>query len=209
MQTLWQDLRYGARMLWKKPGFTLIAALTLALGVGANTAIFSVVNAVLIRALPYGDADRLVMVWEKSQRRDQNVINLGNFFDWKARNNVFEDMAAFADFRTNLTGSGDPVELPAQIATGNLFAVLGVQAMLGRTFTPEDGQPGKDNVVVLSHGLWQRQFGGDPRVIGRKLILNNNENIVIGVLPPGFKWHIQGNSITNQAAELWAPWCIT
>lgn len=212
MQTfwpLWQDVRYGLRMLAKQPGFTLVAVLTLALGIGANTAIFSVVNAVLLEALPYGNADRLVMVWEKSQRRAQNVINLGNFFDWKAQSNSFADMAAFADFRTNLTGSGEPIELPAQVCTDNLFNVLGVQPILGRTFTPADGKEGATNVVVLSYGLWQRRFGGDPQVVGRKLILNNNENTVIGVLPPDFKWHIIGNSITSQPAELWAPWAIS
>lgn len=209
MQTLLQDLRYGTRMLVKNPGFTLVVVLTLALGIGANTAIFSVINAVLLRALPYRDADRLVTVWEKSQRREQNVINLGNFFDWKTQNTVFEDMATFADFRTNLTGSGEPVELPAQIATDNLFTVLGVTPMLGRGFKPEDAVQGQDNVVVLSYGLWQRQFGGDQNIIGRKLILNNSENIVIGVLPPDFKWHIQGNSLTSQPAELWTPWVIS
>jgi putative ABC transport system permease protein len=208
MQTFIQDLRYGARTLLKQPGFTLIAVLTLALGIGANTAIFSVVNAVLLRALPYANAEQLVMVWEKSQRREQNVINLGNFFDWQAQNTSFADMAAFADFRTNLTGSGDPVELPAQIATDNLFNVLGVTPVLGRTFTPEDAKPGQDSVVVLSYGLWQRQFGSDPNIVGRKLILNNSENTVIGVLPPAFKWHIQGNSLTSQPAELWTPWAV-
>ena len=209
MGRLWQDLRYGVRMLWKQPGFTLVAVLTLALGIGANTAIFSVVNAVLLRALPYHEAERLVTVWEKSQRREQNVINLGNFFDWKAQNTVFTDLAAFVDIRTNLTGSGEPVEVPAQAATDNLFTVLGVAPVLGRSFTPEDAKPGQDNVVILSYGLWQRQFGGDPQIIGRKLILNNSENTVIGVLPPDFKWHIQGNSLTSQAAELWMPWAIS
>ena len=209
MQTLWQDLRFGARMLLKQPGFTLVAVLTLALGIGANTAIFSVVHAVLLEALPYHDADRLVMVWERSQRGVQNVINLGNFFDWKTQSTSFADMAAFADYRTNLTGDGEPVEVPAQICTDNLFNVLGVQPVLGRTFTPDDGKQGAPNVVVLSYGLWQRRFGGDAAVIGRKIILNNSENTVIGVLPVDFKWHITGNSLTNQPAELWAPWTIT
>ncbi|MBI1762097.1 MAG: ABC transporter permease [Acidobacteria bacterium] len=205
----WQDVRYGLRMLTKQPGFTLIAVLTLALGIGANTAIFSVVNAVLLEALPYRAADRLVMVWEKSQRTVQNTINLGNFFDWKEQSQSFEDMAAFADFRTNLTGNGEPIEIPAQICTDNLFNVLGVQPALGRTFTADDGKQGAADVVVLSYGLWQRRFGGDPQIIGRKIILNNNENTVIGVLPASFKWHIIGNSLTNQPAELWSPWSIS
>ena len=204
-----QDLRYGARMLMKHPGFTVIAVLTLALGIGANTAIFSVVNAVLLEALPYRDADRLVMVWERSQRRAQNVINLGNFSDWKAQATSFGDMAAFADSRANLTGDGEPLEVPAQVCTDNLFKVLGVQPVLGRAFTPDEGKEGRNNVALLSHGLWQRRFGGDPGVVGRKILLNNNENTVIGVLPPDFKWHIIGNSTTNQPAELWTPLVIT
>src|SRR5215813_14084575 len=114
MQTLLQDLRFGARTLMKQPGFTMIAALTLALGIGANTAIFSVVNTVLIRSLPYAQAERLVTVWEKAQGSEQNQINIGNFLDWKAQNSVFTDMAAFADSRTNLTSDGEPEEIPSQ-----------------------------------------------------------------------------------------------
>ncbi|MDX2044539.1 MAG: ABC transporter permease [Acidobacteriota bacterium] len=209
MQTLWQDLRYGARTLFKQPGFTLIAVITLALGIGATTAIFGVFNAVLLEALPYRDAERLTMIWERSQRRAQNTINLGNFFDWKTQSASFEDMAAFADIRTNLTSDGEPIEVPGQICTDNLFNVLGVRPLLGRTFTPDDGKEGGNNVVVLSYGLWQRRYGGDPQVVGRKITLNNNENTVIGVLPVDFNWHITGNSLTNQPAELWAPWAIT
>ena len=115
MQSLWQDVRYGARMLLKNPGVTLVAIIALTLGIGANTAIFSVVNAVLLRPLPYGDAGRLVTVWEKKEgKRPQNVINLGNFFDWKEQNRVFEDMAAFFDLTFNLTNDGEPEEIPAQ-----------------------------------------------------------------------------------------------
>ncbi len=209
MQTLWQDMRYGARMLLKKPGFTLIAALTLSLGIGANTAIFSVVNAVLIRSLPYGQAERLVTVWEKTRSNEQNHINIGNFLDWKAQNNVFADMAAFADTRTNLTSDGEPEEISAQRATDNLFSVLGVNPMLGRAFTPDDSKQGQNNVVVISYGLWQRRFGGDPNIIGRKVLLMNFENTIIGVAPPDFKWHIRKNSLTGKAAEIWTPLLFT
>jgi len=205
MQTLLQDLRYGARMLMKKPGFTLIAVLTLALGIGANTAIFSVVNAVLIRSLPYAQAERLVTVWEKTRMSEQNQINIGNFLDWKAQNNVFTDVAAFADARAILTGEGEPEEIPAQRVTDNLFSVLSANAMLGRTFSPDDSKPGQNNVIVISYGLWQRRFGGDPNVIGRKALLGNFENTIIGVMPPDFKWHIRKNSLTGKAAELWTP----
>jgi predicted permease len=209
MDTLWQDLRYGVRMLIKSPGFTAVAVLTLALGIGANTAIFSVTNAVLLRALPYRDADRLVIVWETNQRTEQNTISPANFFDWQVQNSVFEGMAAFNDTRNSLSGDGEPEEVPGQITTDNLFSVLGVNAMLGRTFTPEDGKPGQNNVVVISYGLWQRRFGGDPNVIGRKVILNAVEHTVIGVLPPDVRWHVRKNSQTGRAAELWKPWAIT
>src|ERR1700730_18620336 len=133
MNQLFHDLRYGARMLVKNPLVTLVAVITLALGIGANTAIFSVVNAVLLRVLPYGDGDRLVIVWENNRRPDgksENVINLGNFYDWKEQNRVFEDMAAFFDLTANLTGNGEPEEVPAQIATPNLFSLLEVSAIL-------------------------------------------------------------------------------
>jgi putative ABC transport system permease protein len=204
---MFQDLRYGVRLLLKAPGFTIVAVLTLALGIGANSAIFSVVNAVLLRALPYREADRLVTVWEKNQTNEQNTISPANFFDWQAQNHVFAGLAAFTDTPTIL-GDGVPEAVPGQRTTDNLFSVLGVNALLGRTFTPEDSKPGQNNVVVLSYGLWQRRFGGDVNVIGRKVLLNAADYVVIGVLPPDFKWHVRKNSQTGQAAELWAPWAI-
>jgi putative ABC transport system permease protein len=201
---LWQDLRYGARMLSKNPGFTLIAMITLALGIGANTAIFSVVNAALIRAFPYRDADRLVIVWE-TVRGELNTVSPANFFDWQEQNRVFEGMAAYADTGVNLAGDGEPEEIPAQETTANLFSVLGVNALLGRTFTPEDGKPGQNNVAVISFALWQRRFSGDPSVIGRKVNLNAIGRTVIGVLPPDVKWHVRKFSTTGRTAELWFP----
>jgi putative ABC transport system permease protein len=209
LEALLQDLRYGARMLMKKPGFSMIAVITLGLGIGANTAIFSVINAVMIRAFPYRDADRLVVVWEKTQRTEQNTISPANFFDWQEQNRVFEGLAAFNDTRNSLASDGEPEEITGQIATDNLFSVLGVNAMLGRTFTPDDGKPGQNNVVILSYGLWQRRFGGDPNVIGRKVTLNAIDQTVIGVMPPDFKWHVRQNSQTGQSAQLWTPWAIS
>jgi len=212
MNTLWQDLRFGARMLLKNPVVTLVAVIALTLGIGANTAIFSVVQGVLLRSFPYADADKLVMVWEKRQDgkgKVQNVINMGNFFDWKEQNKVFSDMAAFFDRSANLTSDGEPEEVPGQFATTNLFSLLGVNAILGRTFAPDDGQPGQPNVVVISYGLWQRRFGGDRQVIGRKITLNNSESTIIGVLPDGFAWHIQKGSMANKPAEIWAPWQVS
>jgi putative ABC transport system permease protein len=210
METLWQDLRQGARSLFKQPTFTIVAVITLALGVGANTAIFSVVHAVLLQSLPYQDAHRLVMVWEtrRSNPSGQNVINMGNFFDWKGQNRVFEDMAAFGGSSVNLTGDGEPEKIPSQIATTNLFNVLGVNPIMGRTFAPEEGKPGQPGVAVISFGLWQRRFGGDPRIIGRKLNLSGAETTVIGVMPAGFNWHVNASSITTKMAEIWLPWQI-
>jgi len=211
MQGLIQDLRYGVRMLIKSPAVTAVAIIALMLGIGANTAIFSVVHAVLLRSFPYADGDRLAIVWENRMRgkgNPQNVINLGNFFDWKDQNSVFSDMAAFFDLNANLTGDGDPEEIPAQIATTNLFSLLGVNPIKGRTFAPDDGKTGQSRVVVIGYDLWQRRFGGDPNIIGRKITLNNEPNEVIGVLPPEVGWYVQKGSILSKAPQIWSPWQV-
>ena len=211
LERWWQDLRYGARMLLKQPGFTLIAMLTLALGIGANTAIFSVVHAVLLQSLPYPEPDRLVMVWEtrRPEIKGQNVINLGNFFDWKEQNRVFEEMAAFFNLSVNLTSGGEPEVIKTQLATTGIFNILGVSPIMGRTFAPDDGKPGQPAVTVITYGLWQRRFGGDPQIIGRKLILNGNETTVIGVMPAGFGWDVRSGGVTAiNKVEMWFPWQI-
>jgi putative ABC transport system permease protein len=207
METLWQDLRFGARMLWKSPGFTLVAIVALALGIGANTAIFSVVDALLLRALPYRHANRLVVIWEHKSGgiNKHNVVAPANFLDWQEQAQAFDEIAAFVDVRFNLTGMGAPVEVPAQVSTGNLFELLGAQAALGRTYTTADEEPGHDNVVVLSHELWQRQFGGDLAIVGKTLTMNGHAVTVIGVMPSDFKWFIKENSLTGKPAELWTP----
>jgi putative ABC transport system permease protein len=212
MQGLIQDLRYGVRMLIKSPAVTAVAIIALMLGIGANTAIFSVVHAVLLRSFPYAEGDRLAIVWENRKSgkgNPQNVINLGNFFDWKDQNTVFSDMAAFFDLNANLTGDGDPEEIPAQIATTNLFSLLGVNPIKGRTFAPDDGQTGQSRVVVISYDLWQRRFGGDPNIIGRKITLNNQPNEVIGVLPPEVGWYVQKGSMLSKPPQIWSPWQIS
>ena len=208
MNTFWQDLRYGLRMLAKNPGFTVVGVLTLALGIGANTAIFSVVNSVLLGPLPYRDADRLAIVWESRVDEHQNTINPANFMDWKEQNNVFEDMAAFADFRGVVIGDGEPEEIPLQLATPNLFSVLGVEALRGRTLLPGDGQPDQPLVVVISYGLWQRRFGGRSDIVGRQLNLNRRDVTIVGVMPPSFQWFIKKGSLTSKAAEMWTPFVI-
>jgi putative ABC transport system permease protein len=211
MNTFWQDLRFGARMLVKTPAVTLVAVIALTLGIGANTALFSVVNAVLLRSLPYAEGDRLAIVWENRKSgtgNPQNVINLGNFYDWKEQNTVFVDMAAFFDRNVNLTSDGEPEEVPGQIATTNLFSVLGVNAFQGRTFTNDDGKPGQPNVVVIGYNLWQRRFGGG-QVIGRQITLNNLQNTIIGVLPPDVEWYVQKGSMISKSPEIWSPWQVS
>src|ERR1044072_633258 len=154
MRTLLQDLRFGFRLLLKSPGFTAVAVLALDLGVAANTAIFSVVNAVLIRPLPYKDPARLVMVWEHNRIKDkrQNVVSPANFIDWQGQSDVFAEMAAYSDWHANPTGGASPVEVPVRYTTPNLSPVLGARPILGLDFSPEDVRPDAPDVVLLSHG---------------------------------------------------------
>jgi putative ABC transport system permease protein len=198
-------------MLLKNRTTTIVALLALTLGIGANTAIFSVVNAVLLRSFPYADADRIVLVWEKKQggKTDQNVINLGNFADWKEQNQVFTDMAVFFDRAFNLTSDGEPEEVPVQFATTNLFSVLGTNPQLGRTFNAEEGGSGQPGVAVISYGLWQRRFGGDNQIVGRQITLDNRPTTVIGVMPANFGWHIQKGTQVSKPADIWVPFQIT
>jgi len=187
LEALKQDARYSARMLRKNPGFAVAAICTLALGIGANTALFSVVNAVLLNPLPYPDASRLVVVWEQNASHGffRNVVSAANFRDWKRQNHVFSDMAALFDGTFDLSGVGEPVEVRGELVSGNFLAVLGVRPALGRGFTPEDDHPGS-RVVLLSHALWIERFGGDPSLIGRQIAINRAQFTVIGVLPPAF-----------------------
>jgi putative ABC transport system permease protein len=205
LETFFQDLRYGARVLARNPAFTAVAVLTLALGIGANTAIFSVVHQLLLRPLPYPDAERLVMLWEITPSgTHQNTTSVGNFRRWREQSTAFEGMAGFVDQRANLTGAGEPEEIPIQLATPELFRVLGVGPILGRGLTREDSLPKAPRVAVLSHGFWQRRLGGDPGVIGRRILLNSRPVTVVGVLPAGFQWHIRRNSVTGRPAEVWS-----
>ncbi len=211
MNSLLADIRFGVRMLLKSRTTTIVALLALTLGIGANTAIFSVVNAVLLRSFPYADPERIVLVWEKRQggKTDQNVINLGNFADWKEQNQVFTDMAVFFDRAFNLTSDGEPEEVPVQFATTNLFSVLGTNPQLGRTFNAEEGGAGQPGVAVISYGLWQRRFGGDNGIVGRQITLNNQPTTVIGVMPANFGWHIQKGTQVSKPADIWVPFQIT
>ncbi|HWP42569.1 MAG TPA: ABC transporter permease [Blastocatellia bacterium] len=200
LEELGQDLRYGARMLVKNPGFTVVAVIMLALGIGANTAIFSVVNAVLLRPLDYEDPDRLVTVlennWQKGWTRF--AVAPGNFAAWREQNQVFEQMAAFTGSSFTLVGEGEPEQLPGTRASANLFALLGVKPALGRDFLPEEDHPGGERVVIVSHRLWQRRFGADPGLVGKPLTLNGQSYTVVGVMPAGFLF-------PNPRTELWVP----
>src|SRR4051794_29329490 len=169
LETLIMDVRYGCRALLKTPAFTLTAVIALALGIGANTAIFSVINGVLLRSLSYRDPDGIVMVWERSLARQaaQNVVSPANFLDWQKQSDSFEHIAAVADLRAALTGgAGEPEEIKVQAVGQPFFPALGVQPLMGRGFLPEEDRLGNDLVAVLSHQLWQTRFGGDPAIIG-------------------------------------------
>ena len=185
--TLMQDIRYGFRMLVKKPGFTFVAVVALALGVGANTAIFSVVNAVLLRPLPYAEPDRLVIMWEKGATQDTSVA-YPNYLDWRAQNQAFEQITAFRRSSFNLVGAGEPERLAGRMVTANFFQTLGVRLLKGRDFSPEEDRVGGVKTVILSHGFWQRRFGGDESIIGQQLNLNSQSYTVTGIAPPGFRY---------------------
>jgi predicted permease len=202
-----RDFRYALRMLRRSPGFTIVAVLTLALGIGANTAIFSVVNSVLIRPLPYHDPAGLVMVWENDSLHPtpHNTVSPPNFLDWQSRNTVFSDMAYIFDERDSLTGNGEPEEVVVQDVSANFFSVLGVNPILGLGFTPENGHAGHDNVVILGYGLWKERFGGDPAIVGKSIALNGHAQTVVGVAPQNFQWFIKDGSLTGAKPQMWSP----
>ncbi len=190
VETLWQDLRYGARLLLKHPGFTFIAVLTLALGIGVNTALFSVVNAVLLRPLPYAEPERLVQIYEANAQQgyDRFSFSLANFVDHRDQQSGFEQIAAYRRWNANLTGAGEPERVQVAIVSASFFPLLRVQPLLGRAFLTEEETPGKDNVAVLSYGLWQRRFGGDPGILNKSVNLSGYVCTIVGVLPADFQF---------------------
>src|SRR5262245_42298238 len=202
MRTFWQDLRYGLRMLLKNPGFTTIAALTLALGIGANTAIFSVINAILLRPPPYSAPERLMMVWESFPGSRENPVMPSNFADRRAQNQVFTDMAAWVAQTFNLSGAGEAAKLEGVRVTASRFALLGVEPFLGRAFLPEEDQPGADQVVMISDGVWQRRFGGSRDAIGRRVTLEGTQFTIVGVAPPSFHFPARQHAV-------WIPFALS
>src|SRR5690349_17874943 len=203
MDQLLTDIRYGVRSLLKRPAFTAIALLTLALGIGVNSAIFSAVDSILLRPLPLKDPERLVSVWEQTPRDgiQQNEAAPANFFDLQNQNQSFEQIGAFGPDDVNLTGDGEPERLDGQVVTANVFSILGVAPALGRTFAPTEDQLGQEHVVVLSDALWRRRFNGDPSIINRAITLNGESFTVVGVMPRGFFF-------PEREIELWTPWAM-
>src|SRR3989454_1382088 len=217
LEHLVQDLRYGARMLRKNPGFTAVAVLTLALGIGANTAIFSVVNAVLLKALPYREPERIVMLWT-----DNASLNLGfhelppappDLLDWRRQAQSFEQIAAFRTRLADLSEQGDPERVGGVQVTANFFSLLGAQPMLGRVFSTDEEQPGRDKVVVISYSLWQRRFGSGTNVIGQFITINHERHAIIGVMRPGLNFPRGAEMPAGYAlmaqTELWPPYADT
>ncbi len=199
LDDLAQDLRYGLRMLRRQPTFTIVAALTLALGIGANTAMFTVVHGVLLQPLPYPRADRLVMLWENvnlpSYKNGQNAVAAGNFGDWKTQNTVFDAMAAVGGRSWSLTGDSEPMRVDGEAVSSALFHVLQVEPALGRAFTPDDDKPGAARVVILGHGFWTERFGADPNIADRTIRLNDTPYSVVGVMPRGFYFPDPGDQL--------------
>ena len=192
MDTLWHDLRYATRALARSPLFSIVAVATMALGIGANAAMFSVVNGVLLSPLPYADSGRLVRVWardlnESQPGSDQSQVSPGDFLDWQARSQTLPEMAAFTTSAVAMTGDADPEQVASAGVTLNLFDVLGVRPLLGRGFLRDDMRPNAE-AVVLSHALWRRRYGADHAVLGRKIFLNGLPVTVVGVMGPGFSF---------------------
>jgi putative ABC transport system permease protein len=202
MNSLLQDLRFGFRMLVKNPLFTFIAIATLALGIGANAAIFSIVNSVLLRPLPYPNSERLMTVWENHQGRggpEREWTSPPGFEDWRDQAQSFDHVAAFQNWQPTLTGRDEPERLAGAQVSHNVFTMLGVTPAMGRAFYPEDDKPGADSPVIISHSLWQRRFGADSSLVGKQISLNGESRTVIGVMPAGFKFPIISD------AEIWRP----
>ena len=188
-----------------------MAVLALAIGIGANTAIFTLVHAVLIEPLPYRDPSRLVVLWESNARRPgrPNVVAPANYLRWQDRATAFDEMAGFYEYRANLTGNDQPEEVTAQDVTGNFFSTIGVAPLIGRLFAADEGPSGHDRVTLLSYPLWQRRFGSDPSILGRTIQLNSRPFTVIGVMPPDVTVFLKAGSLVGKLPELWTPFAFT
>lgn len=202
LETFWQDIRFAFRILRKNPGLSTIIVVTLALGIGANTAIFSVVNTVLLQPMPYKQASHLITIWGENKARgyDLDLVSYPDYLEWKSQNRVFESMGASTDEMYTLTGAGEPAAIIGYSFSPDFFDVLGISPLLGRTFARDEDQAGKDRVAVLNFHLWKTQFGGDPNIVGRSVTLDGRAYAVIGVMPQSFQY--------PPSVELWTPLTI-
>ena len=203
VESLWQDLRFGGRTLLRTPGFAAIAVLTLALGIGANAAIFSVVNAVLLQPLPWADPDRAVMIWSKWTAFDKTWVATGEVVDYRRRSRTLQEVAAWGDGQVNITGDGEPERISAASVSANTFSTLGVAPLMGRTFTTQEDLPKGPRVVVLGYGLWNRRYSRDASIIGRSVLINGDPFEVIGIMPPGFL--LPTDFRNPEPTQLWVP----
>jgi putative ABC transport system permease protein len=203
MEKLFGDVRYAVRNLTKRPGFTLIAVATLGLGISANSAIFSAINALLLNPLPFQNQDRVMAIWDKNPSRgvEHNEVTMANYLDWKAQNQSFDQLALYRWWSANVTGVETPERVQGFLVTGNFMDALGVKPMMGRTFLAEENEPGKDRVAVIAYSLWQRRFGGDPNIINKPITLNTITRTIVGVMPPRFNF--------PKGAEVYAPIALT
>ncbi len=201
LETLLQDIRFAFRMLRKNPGFTAVAVLTLALGIGANTAIFSLINGVLLRPLPYRDPGRLTIVWEKNDDGTPENVGYATYLEWKAQSKSFQELALYSSWQPILQG-GEPEQLNGLRVTSNYFRALGVHPELGRDFLPEEDVPASLHVVIFSHALWQRKFNSDPNIVGKSIAMNATSYTVAGVLSASYESLMtQGQS--SGPVEIW------
>src|SRR5713101_2521644 len=203
MDSLLRDLKFSARSLLKRPALTIIAIVTLAIGIGANSAIFSFINALLLKPLPFPDLDRVVAVWEKIPSRgvERNEVTVADYLDWRAQNQTFEQLGIYRWWSTNLTGADSPERVQGFQVTTNFLDIVGVKPLMGRGFSAEESEPGKDAVALLTYNLWQRRFGADPNIVNKTISTNGTARTVIGVMPPEFNY--------PKGAEIYSPLAIT
>ncbi len=203
LETFLQDLRFGVRTLTRNPGFASIAVLTLALGIGANAAIFSVINAVLLRPLPWGEPDGAVMIWSKWVSFEKTWVATGEIVDYRRRSQTLQEVGAWGELPVVLTGDGDPERVPAANVTSNLFSTLGTSPMIGRTFTAQEDVPNGPRVAVLGFGLWNRRYAADQGIVGRTVLINGLAAQVVGVMPPGFV--LPTDYRNPEPTQIWMP----
>jgi predicted permease len=203
MDAFLKDIRYGIRGLLKRPGFTLIAVITLALGIGVNSTIFSAINALLLKPLPFPDLDRVIAIWDQVPSRGvvHNEVAMANYLDWRAQNQSFEQLALYRWWSANLTGIEPPERIQGFLVTANFLDAVGIKPVMGRNFSEEENQPGKDRVAIITHSLWQRRFGGDPNIVNKTITLNSITRTVIGVMPERFNF--------PKGSEVYAPLPLT